>query len=84
MAAEEEVLPGDIDQVLGNYKERHENGESFLEMAKQVEAVDDKRLAAVLRKLHRGHDPQARTAPPVDRKPPGNKAVAASDDGKGK
>jgi hypothetical protein len=85
MADENEVLPGDIDQVLGNYRQRHANGESYLDMAKQVEEVADKRLGAVLRKLHRGKDPQARTAPPEDRTPPGNKAVTASEDsGKGK
>lgn len=80
----DEPLAGDLDMILGNYKERHEAGESYEEMAKQVEAVGDKRLSAVLRGLAKGNDPQERKAPPVDRKPPGNRAVKASDDGKGK
>lgn len=84
MADDNEVLPGDIEQVLENYRQRHANGESYLDMAKQVEDVADKRLGAVLRKLHHGDDPQKRSEAPKGRKP-GNKAVTASaDDGNAK
>jgi hypothetical protein len=72
------ALPDDIAQVLPNYKARNDAGESFEDMAVQVERMNDKRLAAVLRSMHAGSDPEERKAAPKGRAA-GNKSVAASE-----
>lgn len=76
-----EHLDPDLADILGNYEERHANGESYEEMAKRVEDVGDKRLSALLRSLHAGEDPRSKQAPPKARAA-GNKSVAATMKGK--
>lgn len=68
----------DLDDVFENYRKLNAAGESWENLARRADTVNDRRLAAHLRAQDAGEAPDAHTEPPQARTA-GNRAVTVQE-----